>query len=35
MIRVICASLVLMASMTAMAQSEMEDGSKVVLPLEA
>jgi len=35
MIRVICASLVLMASMTAMAQSEMEDGSKVVLPVEA
>ena len=35
MIKVICASLVLMASMTAMAQDEMEDGSKVVLPVEA
>ena len=35
MIEVICASLVLMASMTAMAQDEMEDGSKVVLPVEA
>ena len=35
MIKVICASLVLMASMTAMAQDEMEDGSKIVLPVEA
>jgi hypothetical protein len=35
MIKVICASLALMASMTAMAQDEMEDGSKVVLPVEA
>ena len=35
MIKVICASIALMASMTVMAQDEMEDGSKVVLPLEA
>jgi len=33
--RTIFAGLVLMASMTAVAQDVMEDGSKVVLPLEA
>ena len=33
--RVMFASLVLMVSMAAMAQEVMEDGSKVVLPLEA
>ena len=33
--RVIFASLVLMVSMTALAQELMEDGSRVVLPLEA
>ena len=33
--KVICASIALMASMTVMAQDEMEDGSKVVLPVEA
>jgi len=33
--RVIFASLVLMVSMAAMAQEVMDDGSKVVLPLEA
>ena len=32
--RVIFASLVLMVSMTALAQELMEDGSRVVLPLE-